>query len=182
MLLTTLFVFCRNFVEEKMGTKYVEGRSVEFAKSYEESGPGTPVFFILSPGVDPLKDVEALGKKLGFKSDNKNFHNISLGQGQEIVAEQAMDLAAKEGHWVVLQNVHLVAKWLGSLEKKLELYSLDGHTDYRVFISAEPAGTREGHIIPQGILESSIKITNEPPTGMQANLHKALDNFNQVGY
>ena len=32
----------------------------------------------------------------------------------------------------------------------------------------------------QGILESSIKITNEPPTGMLANLHKALDNFNQV--
>lgn len=33
---------------------------------------------------------------------------------------------------------------------------------------------------PQGILESSIKITNEPPAGMLANLHKALDNFNQV--
>lgn len=31
----------------------------------------------------------------------------------------------------------------------------------------------------QGILESSIKITNEPPTGMQANLHKALENFSQ---
>ncbi len=30
------------------------------------------------------------------------------------------------------------------------------------------------------ILEASIKITNEPPTGMQANLHKALDNFDQV--
>jgi dynein heavy chain len=28
-------------------------------------------------------------------------------------------------------------------------------------------------------LESAIKITNEPPTGMQANIHKALDNFNQ---
>ena len=28
-------------------------------------------------------------------------------------------------------------------------------------------------------MESAIKITNEPPTGMQANLHKALDNFNQ---
>ena len=34
--------------------------------------------------------------------------------------------------------------------------------------------------MPQGILESAIKITNEPPTGMFANLHKALDNFNQV--
>lgn len=28
-------------------------------------------------------------------------------------------------------------------------------------------------------MESAIKITNEPPTGMQANLHKALDNFTQ---
>lgn len=28
-------------------------------------------------------------------------------------------------------------------------------------------------------MESAIKITNEPPTGMLANLHKALDNFNQ---
>lgn len=31
----------------------------------------------------------------------------------------------------------------------------------------------------QGILESAIKITNEPPRGMQANLHKALQNFTQ---
>jgi len=27
--------------------------------------------------------------------------------GQQIVAEEAMDVAAKEGHWVVLQNIHL---------------------------------------------------------------------------
>ncbi|XP_076453714.1 LOW QUALITY PROTEIN: dynein beta chain, ciliary-like [Babylonia areolata] len=167
------------FVEEKLGTKYTEGRAVEFAKSYEESGPGTPVFFILSPGVDPLKDVEALGKKLGFTEDNRNFHNISLGQGQEIVAEQAMELAAKEGHWVVLQNIHLVAKWLPKLEKKIEEYTEDSNENYRLFVSAEPAGTPDNHIIPQGILESAIKITNEPPTGMFANLHKALDNFNQ---
>merc|ERR1719394_847078 len=169
----------RNYVEEKMGAKYTENRAVEFSKSFEESGPGTPMFFILSPGVDPLKDVEAHGKKIGFSSDTNNFHNISLGQGQEIVAEQAMDLAAKEGHWVVLQNVHLVAKWLATLEKKIEQYSLDSHPDYRLFVSAEPAGTRDAHIMPQGILEASIKITNEPPTGMFANLHKALDNFNQ---
>ena len=27
--------------------------------------------------------------------------------GQQVVAEEAMDVAAKEGHWVVLQNIHL---------------------------------------------------------------------------
>lgn len=167
------------FVEEKLGRKYVENRAVEFAKSFEETTPSTPIFFILSPGVDPLKEVEAIGKKLGFTMDNKNFHNISLGQGQEIVAENALELAAKEGHWVVLQNIHLVARWLSTLEKQMEQHGENSHENFRVFISAEPAGDPAAHIIPQGILETAIKITNEPPTGMQANLHKALDNFNQ---
>ncbi|XP_016077900.1 PREDICTED: dynein heavy chain 9, axonemal [Miniopterus natalensis] len=169
----------RDFVEETLGSKYVVGRALDFATSFEESGPATPIFFILSPGVDPLKDVESQGKKLGYTFNNRNFHNVSLGQGQEVVAEAALDLAAKKGHWVILQNIHLVAKWLSTLEKKLEEHSENSHPEFRVFISAEPAPSPEGHIIPQGILENSIKITNEPPTGMHANLHKALDNFTQ---
>ncbi|XP_075314376.1 dynein axonemal heavy chain 9 [Odontesthes bonariensis] len=169
----------RDFVDEKLGSKYVIGRSLDFAISFEESGAATPMFFILSPGVDPLKDVEKHGKKLGYTFDNNNFHNVSLGQGQEVIAEQALDLAAKNGHWVILQNIHLVARWLGTLEKLLEQHAEESHENFRVFVSAEPSSTCEGHIIPQGILENSIKITNEPPTGMHANLHKALDNFNQ---
>ncbi|XP_077101765.1 dynein axonemal heavy chain 9 [Siphateles boraxobius] len=169
----------RDFVEEKLGSKYVVSRSLDFAVSYEESGAATPMFFILSPGVDPLKDVEKHGRKLGFTFDNKNFHNVSLGQGQEVVAEQALDTAAREGHWVILQNIHLVSKWLGTLEKKLEQHAEGSHPSFRVFVSAEPSSSPDGHIIPQGILENSIKITNEPPMGMHANLHKALDNFNQ---
>ncbi|WAR03796.1 DYHC-like protein [Mya arenaria] len=169
----------RLFIEEKMGTKFVEGRATEFAKSYEESGIGTPIFFILSPGVDPLKDVEKLGNKLQFTADNGNFHNVSLGQGQEVVAEQKMELGSKEGHWVVLQNVHLVAKWLPKLEKLVDQYSVSSNENYRLFVSAEPSATAESHIIPQGILQASIKITNEPPSGMMANLHKSLDNFSQ---
>ncbi|NXH32764.1 DYH9 protein, partial [Myiagra hebetior] len=52
----------RDFVAEKLGSKYVAGRSLDFATTFEESGPATPMFFILSPGVDPLKDVEKHGK------------------------------------------------------------------------------------------------------------------------
>lgn len=95
----------RTFIEEKMGLRYAEARTVEFARSYEESSSTTPVFFILSPGVDPLKDVEKLGKRLGFTMDKRNFHNVSLGQGQEVVAEEAMEVASREGHWVILQVV-----------------------------------------------------------------------------
>lgn len=43
------------------------------------------------------------GKKLGFTIDNGKLHNVSLGQGQEVVAEDALDVAAEKGHWVILQ-------------------------------------------------------------------------------
>lgn len=68
------------YVEEQLGRKYVEKRTIPFEESYKETGPATPVFFVLSPGVDPLKDVEAVGRKLGFTLDSGNFHNVSLGQ------------------------------------------------------------------------------------------------------
>lgn len=36
-------------------------------------------------------------------------------QGQEIVAEQSLDLAAKEGHWVILQVNNLSWKIVAAL-------------------------------------------------------------------
>ncbi|XP_050598665.1 dynein axonemal heavy chain 9-like [Bombus affinis] len=126
-----------------------------------------------------IQDVEKLAMQLGFTFGGRNFHNVSLGQGQEPIAEEAIELSANEGHWVILQNVHLVRKWLPTLEKKMEQCSENPHDDYRLFISAEPSPDPHESIIPQGILESAIKITNEPPSGIQANIHKALDNFTQ---
>uniref|UniRef100_A0A8C8AT20 Uncharacterized protein n=1 Tax=Otus sunia TaxID=257818 RepID=A0A8C8AT20_9STRI len=153
-----------NFVEEKLGSRYVESTRTDFTKAYEESSPATPVFFILSPGVEPLEDIETLDKThLG-------------GPGQETVAEAALKKTGRRGHW----NIHLVAKWLGTMEKLLEQHSEESHPDFHVFINAEPAPTPEEHIIPQEILEYSIKITSEPPTGMLDNLYAALYSFHQV--
>lgn len=42
------------FIEEKLGVQYVETKIVSFDSSFEESNSTTPIFFILSPGVDPL--------------------------------------------------------------------------------------------------------------------------------
>jgi dynein heavy chain len=46
------------------------------------------------------------------------LHTIALGQGQDIVAHAKLDMANKEGHWVMLQNVHLMPAFLLELEKK----------------------------------------------------------------
>ncbi|NXY74730.1 DYH11 protein, partial [Glareola pratincola] len=143
-------------------------------------------FPISSPSVNHLSPIISFtGKKPGFTIDAGRFHNISLGQGQEMVAEEALKKAARCGHWVLLQvtgfqqNIYPVAKWLGTLQKLLEQYSEESHPDFHVFISAEPAPTPEEHIVPQGILENTIKITSEPPTGMLANVHAALYSFDQ---
>ncbi|CAG6015638.1 unnamed protein product [Menidia menidia] len=167
------------FVQENMGSKYVKPAHLEFEKLYEDSSPTTPVFFILSPGVDPLRDVEKLGLKLGFSIDQGTLHNVSLGQGQEEVAERALRNASKRGHWVIFQNVHLVARWLPSLEALLDTVAVNSHPSYRVFITGEPVQGPEQHIILRGILENAIKITNEPATGMNASLHAALNNLCQ---
>lgn len=42
-----------SFVEESLGARYVDAAKLE-------SSPSTPVFCILSPGVDPLNNVENL--------------------------------------------------------------------------------------------------------------------------
>jgi dynein heavy chain len=70
--------------------------------------PSTPAFFVLFPGVDPTPDVERVGKKYGVSISGGNFINISMGQGQEDIAIKALHEAGKNGHWIMLQNVHLM--------------------------------------------------------------------------
>merc|ERR1712054_322416 len=108
------------FIAESLGDRYVSGRGMDFAESFKETTRATGVFFILSPGVNPIQMVEALGEQLGYTFDKGNYHMVSLGQGQEPIAEEAMKTGAEKGHWVILENIHLVVKWLKTLEKTME--------------------------------------------------------------
>ena len=62
-----------------------------------------------------------LGAKLGFAEANGKYRSISMGQGQEINAEESLLQFSKEGGWLFLQNVHLMESWLPKLERQLEL-------------------------------------------------------------
>lgn len=50
------------------------------------------------------------------------------------------------------------------------------HADFRLFLSAEPPPSLERGL-PISLLKNSIKLTNEPPQGMHANLNRAFTNF-----
>jgi dynein heavy chain len=55
----------------------------------------------LSPGANPVKDVEMLAKKYGI-DPIKQLHTVALGQGQDVVAMTKLEIGHKEGHWVML--------------------------------------------------------------------------------
>lgn len=44
-----------DFVESKLGRRYIESVPIQLAEIFEETTATTPLFFVLSPGVDPLK-------------------------------------------------------------------------------------------------------------------------------
>jgi dynein heavy chain len=129
------------FIGEQLGENYTGGVTAPFSESYKETTKATGVFFILSPGVNPIERVEALGKEMGFTFDNGRYmyHMVSLGQGHEPIAEATMEESTQKGHWVVLENIHLVVKWLKRLEKSIEDCSITAHPDFRFYLTAESA-------------------------------------------
>merc|ERR1711968_134715 len=144
------------------------------ARSLEDSSPITPIYFILSPGVDVVGDLDKMAADPQYNMiKGATYHNVSMGQGQDIIAFERLDIAHRQGHWVILNNVHLMPKFLVELEKRLDSYAQEGSdTKFRLFMSSDPAKN-----IPIGILARSIKLTNEPPTGLKANLKRAFCSF-----
>lgn len=170
-----------NFVGKTLpnGNDYVNCDSTSsffevLCNSYNDSTTTTPIYFILSPGANPVKDVEALAKKNGVDI-NKNLHTIALGQGQDVIAMNKLDIGHKEGHWVMLQNIHLMPIFLKDLEKKLDVFATEGsNPGFRLFLSSDPSND-----IPIGLLERCIKLTNEPPQGLKQNMKRAFTFFNR---
>jgi dynein heavy chain len=139
-----------------------------------DSTPITPIYFILSAGANVMGDLDNLANKYGFVPLD-TYHNVSMGQGQDIIAMRNLEMAHRNGHWVVLNNVHLMPRWLNELEKKLDEFALEGsHKKFRLFLSSEPATS-----IPIGLLNRCIKLTSEPPAGLKANIKRAFASLNK---
>jgi dynein heavy chain len=81
----------------------------------EESTPKSPIYFILSPGVNVVADLDKKAADYGLQK-GVTYHNVSMGQGQDVVAMSCLETAHRNGHWVILNNVHLMPKWLSELE------------------------------------------------------------------
>ena len=117
----------------------------------------------------------------GFTTENTKFVNISMGQGQEALAQAALTRLSTSGGWLMLQNVHLMQSWLPLLERQLEVISDGGaaHPDFRCFISAEPPPMASMTTMPESLMRGCIKVANEAPADLQSNLSRSWASFTQ---
>jgi len=151
----------QHYVSETMGEKFVKPPPFDLQACYNDSSAMVPLVFILSPGSDPMGAVIRAGENLKTQVDP-----ISLGQGQGPKAEKLIARAKEKGTWVVLQNCHLAPSWMNTLEKICEELDPDEmHPGFRLWCTTYPSD-----VFPVAVLQNGVKMTNEPPKGIRANL------------
>jgi dynein heavy chain, axonemal len=157
----------RFIIDAHKSDKFVQPPTVNYEKIFKASSEKSPIVFILSPGADPLSDVQKLADDEGF-SGNK-FKYLSLGQGMEKEANIYLSTSSNRGHWLMLQNCHLLSAWLKDhLEKFLETLSRP-NKDFRLWLTTQPTDA-----FPLGILQKALKVVTEPPDGLKLNMRSTL--------
>ncbi|XP_063786085.1 dynein axonemal heavy chain 3-like [Pseudophryne corroboree] len=159
----------QQFVIEKMGPAFIDPPTFDLQHSYMDSASSTPLIFVLSSGADPLELLLQFAEEQ--EMGGANLQTISLGQGQGPIARQMVEKGAESGTWVVLQNCHLATSWFSELEQICEEVITDPEktkSGFRLWLTSYPT-----HNFPVSVLQNGIKMTNEPPKGLRANLLKS---------
>ena len=157
------------FVGSEIGAFFKEPPPFDLASTYNDSACRTPIIFVLTSGADPTQYLLALAKEQGYDAGRQPQDGLARpGPGADRRAPHGGGRA--KGHWVCLQNCHLSVSWLPTLDRLLEeLRDAEGISDdFRLWLTTMPTPK-----FPVAVLQSSLKLTQEPPKGLKANVGRS---------
>lgn len=199
----SLISLMKRYVVSVLGEPFSETPSPDLNISYMDSNNHRPIVFILEPGIDPIYSLFHLAKDKGILESNDDssaeniiqrvggkgnigqgvgvggLHLLSLGQGQESIAEKAIEECQRSGYWLCLQNCHLLSSWLPTLEHiiaKTMFASSDSnndkiHPNFRLWLTTLPIAA-----FPSSIRRNSIKFLQDSSKGLGANMLSLFSN------
>ena len=160
-----------DYVGIALGNEFKEPKATTLEDVYKDTDRKTPIVFILSTGADPTSILFRFAADMKYR---ERLRIISLGQGMGPKAARIIEQASRAGDWVLLQNTHLAKSWLPELEKIItEFQDTDKgdqiHENFRLWLTSMPVD-----YFPVTILQNGVKLTNEPPKGLKANLKRTF--------
>jgi len=159
----------QNYISEQIGKQYIEPPPFRLSECFKDSSNISPLVFVLSSGSDPVASFLKLCQDNDMMS---RYDTISLGQGQAKKAEAKLENGRTKGWWILLQNCHLCISFLPRLEAIVEQLNDQNHQDYRIWMTSFPTPQ-----FPVSILQNSVKMTMEPPSGLKANILQTYETF-----
>jgi hypothetical protein len=123
-----------------------------------------PILLLVHPGADP---VALLGRLLEKQGDSQEAAGmtVSLGQGQEDVAIDAVKRAISNGSFVLVQNLQASPTWISKCMAFLS-NSSDVHANFRVAFTCEVNTI----VLPEEIVENMLLVNVQNPPGFAKNL------------
>ncbi|CAI5438007.1 unnamed protein product [Caenorhabditis angaria] len=154
-----------DFVLKTLNISSINPPAFALKEIFDESDASEPILFILADGADPSQELSELANIMRVQ-----YHSISMGQGQETIAYDAIKDCAEKGEWLCLNNLHLMLAAVPFILKHLSLTT--PNPNFRLWLTTEA-----DHRFPSMMLQQSLKITFEPPPGVRNNL---LRTYSQI--
>ena len=108
-----------------------------------KSGARKPILFILSSSINAMNELQILKNYLNLKV---KIHYLPLGSSNDVRVKELILEGAKNGDWVLLENLHLVTDWLVLLEKFIQsMESQNIHPNFRLWLSSMPVDYSQSH-------------------------------------
>lgn len=171
-----LFFALGDYVIETMGQEFMEPPPFDLQRALKDTTPTVPIIFILSQGADPMGALQTFAE-----AESRELQYVSLGQGQGENAKRLIAQCRKSGAWAMLQNCHLSKSFMPDLEAQVaslqSSHAGELSPTFRLWLTSMPVD-----FFPIFVLQTSVKITNEPPTGLKANMVRCFNELTEEEY